>query len=921
TFTKHSRLSMRLDEGVNAQFSSDKTGFTLFLEGASLLDLGAPLGEEKRWASQFSALKDPRVGKLEFTEQAGGVKVTGAWNYPKGADALANPVMEHFEYRDKSGSRYVVDFWAKEGPTVAQAQVIKKKVQAESDLKAAEEAARRRTERRIASLKSRQEAEDVLRFCRQPSSESNDVFLPAYGEHEKVAFSKWVPATTPDANFTYFEPPRGQAAGSDPVHHVRLALSLYSQGKPALAIRTVDFLERDFPESKHLDEMRFLKANSMIKLGLHDEADRILGKLVTEAPASPAALHSALYLAVKQMERNQALAALESFLWLIQRHPDHRLAWVFHLGAAEALYSLKQTDRAAKEYQWVTENAPDRRSQAEGALRQGDLFLSRLQHDQALAAYFQALSRFGEEARTFPAVHLNRAETLYGLGQWERAEKAFRDVLEQHPSYSSGWLATLRLGEILSRRDEPEAREQGRKWLYETINRFPFSPAATIARLRLMPCGDHGGFDQASAEKFIANDARRFDGAGEFHMAPYGGLRALSRVRMLAAFGQEDKAVAAGLEELAEGLVLGESKNVLGRYLRVLFRKAVSELLIEGRKFEALALYDKQGRRIPTAGGEIMPGEMDYLLKLSQAASDLGLSQVALDLSESHRVAAKAADRRLSATAGEADPQDLEVRIQQAEQDFSEGKARWIAIADVRKAGPGAYAPVRALLARIPAEAPFSQEAFIILGLMDEREGKLPSALAHGTKAQLLTTRDPRLLAWMASLQARAGDPRVALEMYRNLENHLALEGKPADAKPAESSGVPALTDVLGVPPSPTRIEAILAQAEQQEKMARWGDAALTYERAMESGKGGGQAQYGYARALLNGGAAGDRGKALELLEKLASDAGTADKVSKDPFWAKLARQKLEDEKRREPSSTGSMIEQGKKGAGGPAGP
>jgi tetratricopeptide (TPR) repeat protein len=905
TFSSHSRLSLRIDEGVVTKFSSGATGFELLLEGATLLDLGAPLGEEARWKSQFTNMRDPRLGKVDFEESQAGVKITGQWVFPKGDLALENPVMEYFDFRDKASARYVVDFWPRQGPTLAQAVVKRRKVKQDNELKDAEEAARRRAARRIASLKARQEAEDTLRFCRLPLSESNTVFLPAYGEHEKVNFSKWIPNTMPDAGYKYLEP---KPSSFRIEQYVRLALHLYSQGKPALAIRTIDFLERDHPDSNYADEMRFLRANALLRLGLQTEAERLLAKLVAESGDSPEAIHAAIYLALRQLERGQSLASLEGFLWLIQHHSDHRWGWVFHLGAAEALTALKQTDRAAKEYEWVAENAPDRKSQAEGALRQGDLFLMRLQYDQALASYFKALSRFPEEARTFPSIALNRAETLYGLAQWDRAEHAFKDFLEQNPSYSHGWLATYRLGEILARSEDPAVREKARSWYAETINRYPFSPAAILARLRLLPCGDHGGLDKSAALKFLDEDSRKFDGGDEFQTTLYGSLRALARVRTLAAFGNEAAAIDAGLDEIAEATIIGEPKNILTHYLRVLFRKAVASLLDQGKKYEALALYDTQGKKIPPpAPGSPPELAQDYLLKLSQAASDLGLAELALKLSDAYRLADAHEHGREVAGDAPLSDQDLEVRIQAAEKSFTEAKARWIAIVQAPKPDSSAYATIRQLLSSVPGEAWFSQQSEIIQGLMDEREGKLPSALAHSVRAQILESGDLRLVAWGASLQGRAGDAKVALEMYRNLENHLGLaeKKKPAPAEP----GAHFNAEILGVPPTPSVAETILAQAEAQEKLGRWGDAALTYERAMSSGKGGNHAVYGYARALLNAGPAEDRAKALKLLEKLS-----AEKEGSDDFWARLARQKLADERKREPSGFGSES----RGAGSP---
>src|SRR6185295_13563418 len=100
------------------------------------------------------------------------------------------------------------------------------KAKQDNELKSAEEAARKRAERRIASLKARQEAEDTMRFCRMPSNENNDVFLPAYGEHTKVDFARWIPATTPDANFKYT--PYLGGHHKEEMQYAKLALKLYA---------------------------------------------------------------------------------------------------------------------------------------------------------------------------------------------------------------------------------------------------------------------------------------------------------------------------------------------------------------------------------------------------------------------------------------------------------------------------------------------------------------------------------------------------------------------------------------------------------------------------------------------------------------------------------------------------------------------
>ena len=123
------------------------------------------------------------------------------------------------------------------------------------------------------------------------------------------------------------------------------------------------------------------------------------------------------------MEKNNPLAATDSLLWLETNEPNYVDAWVFHLGVAEQLFTLNQTDRALKEYEWVVEKSPNAAAKAMAGLRSADLYMARFEYDQALAAYFQALHYFENEAKSYPPVHINRAEAMYGLGQYDRAKE------------------------------------------------------------------------------------------------------------------------------------------------------------------------------------------------------------------------------------------------------------------------------------------------------------------------------------------------------------------------------------------------------------------------------------------------------------------------------------------------------------------
>jgi TolA-binding protein len=587
-----------VDPGVDALWKEVPGGFTLLFKGISLVDLGAPLGAEGAWSKKFTSeiqgRKDARLAQVDFKETLDGLLVTGKWRFEAGDRAPAHPKMERFDFRDPETPAYVVDFWPKPGPTVAEVRESTRKIQETEHLKKSAEEAFRRRDRRIASEKARFEVEDSAPYCERPMDESRDVFLKFHPVRESFDLTTWFATTAPDRNYSYLQP---KAPDKD-AQYVRLALKLYKKSNFGLVIRTLDFLEKDFPASSYIPEMKFLRANALIKLGADDMAAQVFEQIVRAYSDAPVAMNAMIYLTHRLMKRGQHLAALENFLWLLDKYSVHRLSWVFHLGAAESLLSLRETDRAANEFKWVMANAPDRMAQAEAAARIGDLALIREQYDQALSSYFQSMQAYKVEIVKFPSIHINRAESLYWLGQYDQAKQEYERFLQLFANHPAGWRATYRLGEIASRSGTGANSPDARKWFYQTVNQFPSTPGAVLARIRLIPCGDRGGFSEAGAKRFYQTDAKTFNPINEIMMGRYRDFRGLGEMRMQVSMGRPDLALDVGLAEL-QANPLSEGKGVIGDTLHALLRKSIFKLLNDGKKYEALVFYTEHKDRMP----------------------------------------------------------------------------------------------------------------------------------------------------------------------------------------------------------------------------------------------------------------------------------------------------------------------------------
>jgi tetratricopeptide (TPR) repeat protein len=893
------------------EWKETPTGFSAFFKGMTLVDFGAPFGEEERWVSNFTQyenrLNQQGVSSLRFREMSGGVRIEGTWKFPQGPNAPADPHMESFTYRENEPARFVADFWEQTGLSVA--ELKKREVESAKKLAAqrAHEQIERRMERRIASQKVKEGLDDLTRFCREPLQDGKDIFLPLLPVHEKVDFVKFLPTSSPDQNYEYFRPD----AKERDAQYVRLALDLYKESKWALVIRTLDFLDAEYPASPYRGDMHFLRANAMLKLGMVAAGEQILEQVRLESRGLPPALHAALYLAAKTFEKNSPLTTAETFSWLIQNYPGHPLNWLFHLAVAEALYDLEQTERANQEYRWVSEKAPQsgiyQQYRALAAFRIGDLYMKRGQYEEALGAYVPAMRQFSSQATSNPAFQLNRAEALLGLGKYEEAEAAYTKYLKEFPSYPKGWRATLRLGEIDARRPDAASQQKAREMFYETINRYPMSPGSTLARIRLIPCGDHGKFTAEAADRFFSGEAKDFTNLTELESGVardtrYSDLRTEARIRSLVAFGKEEAAMAAISEE-RPNVQSTQVQKELKTTQAVLFRRMIMAKLRPSQslgkveaEYAALKFYEEKHEGIEAA---IDP---DYLLELSGAASNLGLGKLAQQFAEKYQKASSQG-RTVAELKEDAkgDP-GLDEKLRTSEERFAEGQALWIHDQDDAKDLEAQADLVRKKLGQVVDESRYAVQKEVILGLLEQKLKKPSSALAHAAKAELLASTQnnqvsPELLqlrGWLASLEMETGDASVALDFYRQLEKDIPAKVVPEKSTSGARAESPQGLTLLGLPSMPTLEQVLLAEAMILDRKARWGESAAVYSRAVQTGMGGTHAMYGLARALLNAGGKANRTKALSLLEKISARKPES---NDDDFWRELSAKALEAER------------------------
>jgi predicted Zn-dependent protease len=868
----YSRFSIAIDSSFKPEITETAQGFLITIPAATLMDVGVPFGSEEAYNQYLSGLTDTRISSIKVHEEPGKLVVEGKYKFPIGSAKLADPKMDHFDFRKNEEGKYYVDFFYKKGPTAIEANRDRrsaddKKLQAERELFLKKEAERKESrEKRLI------EARNALFFCDLPFDRANTIFLKYRADHPVVKFSAYFPEKIPDHLFEYTEP----KGASEEVEMVRLALKLARENKEALSMKTIEFLEKQYPKSRFTNEMLFLKANDLYRLGFEDKGRELLVQISKRARGTDVSMQSSAFLAVQAFKNQEWLAALEGFMNLKREMPKSKLAWLFRYGIAESLYQIKQTDQAKLEYEWVAANAPKADIRAEAAFKAGDVYFDRNQFAQAIVVYESSTKKHEGELIHYPQVLMNLAESYFQLDEFARAEKIFAKYLEIGRNQPNAWRASLRLAEIksLHQKMTPEIETA----FTDTVNSYPMSPGAVIARLRMLPCGTHGGFDLGSAQRLINSpEVKNFDGERIMYTEPFKELVAVTEVRTLLSFGQDEASVKAGLARLRDNPSM-DARRFIEQAMIGGIKRVLEKQLNTGDEIGAIASYQKYGDYLPLPLHDPMAD--DLKMRLAKVASDRKLTSLALKIIEPYQKLSQVEAKELMAAIRKnlvnEGVDDTESRT------FLEVKTLWNG-ANFKAEDEKQANDLLARLSTIREQSKFSLERDLILALYyaeikdfakaNELNLQLTTRMAKvdsGERIQIWTfagetANSAQDYAYAAKSFHQA---RVILEKVSK-DNHSEIDLRR-----------------LGTIPSLSYLYQ--NEGETLEKQQKWKEAVALYTEAIENKVGGNHILYAHAKALLQTGGRESKKIASRSLEKI-------EQSQDDDVWKRLAREKLNE--------------------------
>ncbi len=868
----HSRLMVSLDSSFTPVFHDSEKGFRIEIPVATLMDIGVPFGAEAAFNQRLKELADERLAGIRVRELEGRLEITGEYRFPEGERAFAYPKMEHFDFRKDGQGRFLIDFFYRKGPTRIEVAREQRALKIRQEREKAELFRKKEEEKKVLREKRIADGRNALRFCEQPFNRETTVFLKFRPEHEAIDFHEYFSAKIPDHRFEYTEPKgKDEEAGM-----VRLALKLARENRHALAIRTVDFLEKEHPKSKHRTEMRFLKASAYFRLDQPEKGRALLRELAKSPDATEAGFQAAGFLAAADLWESRWLSAFDLLMRQKKIHPDHPLIWLVRYGIAESLYQIRQGDQAREELEWIAKNAPKPEIRARAAFQMGDVFLERGQYAQAVTGYTEALK--GREALlpSYPAVLLNLAEAYFQLDEMDRARTTLQKFLEVGPSHIGAWRASIRLAELSAMTDG--LNEKTEKDFMETINRYPLSPGSLVARIRLLPCGSHGGFDLPSADRLLYSpEVLDFPADGAIRSNQFRELVGLTEVRMLISFGEHQKAIDRGLLRLRANPGI-ETRKLIEQAMIGAIKMILEKKLDAADHFGAIAFYEKFGDFLPLPAHDPLVDELK--MRLATVSAQKGLTRFALKLIEPYRMMNEASRKEVIAAIEK--HVTLEGQDDQEERNLVEAKTLWNG-ADFKVEEQG---PSDQLVARLGAIRDESKQGFeknLILALFYREKKEFGKALEHAKRLEkgiiaLKPREKAQIRAFAGDVAGEAKDADFAAKSWR--EARIAL----AQATAEDRGELPFRR--LG--PVPTMAFLVQSEGEALEKGQKWKEAVALYSEAVDNKIGGNLLLYSHAKAVLRAGGKDSKAVAAASLKKI-------EQSQEDDVWKRLARETLNE--------------------------
>jgi tetratricopeptide (TPR) repeat protein len=271
----------------------------------------------------------------------------------------------------------------------------------------------------------------------------------------------------------------------------RLLLTLFNKQRYAVFLKTLEFFEKDYPNSKYKELVKYLEADVFYEMWKQDNSpsnfESALSRyhaLVEKYPKSPLAERTNLLIGYSYLSRGDNLGALKSLQRYARNFSESENVPMVKLAIADSFRNLKSFDEAVKIYD---ELEVDPKAGAHGinaAFKRGDVYFSKKQYEKAVLEYQNAIKKYSTDSKDYPNSFYNLSESLFQLKKYREGLNAYRAFLDRFPRSSHGGFAMTRIGELLEILGADAKKINGA--FLESVFRYQGSVGAGVARIRIL---------------------------------------------------------------------------------------------------------------------------------------------------------------------------------------------------------------------------------------------------------------------------------------------------------------------------------------------------------------------------------------------------------------------------------------------------
>jgi len=278
---------------------------------------------------------------------------------------------------------------------------------------------------------------------------------------------------------------------TDENKQARLLLKLFENKRYLVFFKTLDWFVKKYPESIYNEIISFMRADAHFALWQEgqdlnefDSAMTRYREAISRFPNSVMVERTRLLMGLATLERGDYLGAIRLLQSFVEQHPQTKALDEAKISISRAFEKISKFNIAIEKLTEVEKNSASIENKSKAFYSIGDAFLQDKKFVEAISAYRNAFAKYESQSSLSPNAYFNYASTLFKVKEYKKSLEAFQTFLEKFPSHPYTAYAMTRAGELLDLLGADSTKVVGA--YLETYFRFGNSPAALVARLRLL---------------------------------------------------------------------------------------------------------------------------------------------------------------------------------------------------------------------------------------------------------------------------------------------------------------------------------------------------------------------------------------------------------------------------------------------------